>query len=67
VVIPNTLELKTLWVSPALESEVGAHPHLKRESEFAPLPFSPDGWLDQERLFPDSVRGRRARAKVGRG
>jgi hypothetical protein len=67
VVIPNTLELKTLWVSPALEAEVGAHPHLKRETEFAPLPFSPDGWLDQERLFPDSVRGRRARAKVGRG
>jgi hypothetical protein len=60
VVIPNTLELKTLWVSPALEADVAAHPHLKRETEYLPIPFSVDGTLDQETLFPDSVRGRRA-------
>jgi hypothetical protein len=60
VVIPNTLELKTLWVSPALEDEVRDHPHLTRETEYRPIPFSPDGWLDQESLFPESVRGRRA-------
>ena len=29
VVIPNTLELKTLWVSHPLEEEVRAHPHLR--------------------------------------
>jgi hypothetical protein len=60
VVIPNTLELKTLWVSPAFEDEVRDHPHLTRETEYRPIPFSADGWLDQEALFPESVRGRRA-------
>jgi hypothetical protein len=61
VIIPNTLELTTLWVTPPLESEVRAHPHLTRETDFAPPPFAADGWLDQESLFPESVRGRRAR------
>jgi hypothetical protein len=60
VVIPNTLELNTLWVSPALEAEVAAHPHLTRETEYLPTPFSTDGTLDQESMFPESVRGRRA-------
>jgi hypothetical protein len=60
VVIPNTLELKTLWASPAFEDEVRDHPHLTRETEYRPIPFSADGWLDQESLFPESVRGRRA-------
>jgi hypothetical protein len=60
VVIPNTLELNTLWVSPALEDEVRAHPHLSRETGYGPIPFSEDGTLDQEELFPESVRGRRA-------
>jgi hypothetical protein len=60
VVIPNTLELGTLWVSPALEDEVRNHPHLAFETDFQPIPFSPDGTLDQESLFPESVRGRRA-------
>ena len=60
VVIPNTLELNTLWVSQPLADEVRAHPHLSFETDFAPPPFSPDGQLDQEALFPESVRGRRA-------
>ncbi len=60
VVIPNTLEVKTLWVSPALEAEVAADPHLERETDYAPIPFDSGGMLDQERLFPTSVRGRRA-------
>ena len=59
VVIPNTLELSTLWVSPALRAEVEAHPHLSFETGFQPLPFGVDDQLDQETLFPDSVRGRR--------
>jgi hypothetical protein len=60
VVIPNTLELNTLWVSPALEQDVVSHAHLTRETDYVPIPFSADGTLDQETLFPESVRGRRA-------
>jgi hypothetical protein len=59
VVIPNTLEVKTMWVTRPLEAEVAAHPHLTLESDFLPIPLTSDGWLEQERLFPDSVRGRR--------
>ena len=60
VVIPNTLEVKELWISPALEAEARAHPHLEIETDFRPIPFSADGTLDQAGLFPESVRGRRA-------
>jgi hypothetical protein len=60
VVIPHTLELNPLWVSPALEQDMRAHPHLSFETDFQPIPFSADGTLDQETLFPESVRGRRA-------
>jgi Lactate racemase N-terminal domain len=60
VVIPNTLEVKTLWVSPPLEDEIRAHPHLTRDTEYRPAPFDAAGTLDQEALFPESVRGRRA-------
>lgn len=61
VVIPNTLELKTLYVSPALAQEVQTHAPLEFDGGFEPIPIGPDGTLDQERLFPDSVRGRRGR------
>jgi hypothetical protein len=60
VVIPNTLEVNTLWVSPALDDEVKAHPHVARETDYEPMPFLEDGSLDQETMFPESVRGRRA-------
>jgi hypothetical protein len=60
VLIPNTLELGTLWVTPPLEAEVRANPHLERETAYQPIPLSADGTLDQEALFPESVRGRRA-------
>lgn len=59
VVIPNTLELEHLWVSPALADEVKAHPDLEFQGGFGPIPFNEAGDLDQERLFPTSVRGRR--------
>jgi Lactate racemase N-terminal domain len=59
VVIPNTLEVKSMWVSKPLQAEVEAHPHLKFETDFLPMPFGADGTLDQGGLFPDSVRGRR--------
>jgi hypothetical protein len=61
VVIPNTLELKDLWVSPALDEEVRAHPHLSRETDYLPIPIREDGSLDQEELFPNSIRATRRR------
>jgi len=63
VVIPNTLELQTLWVSSPLEDEVHTHPHLTRETDYRPMPFRDDGTLDQVRLFPDSLRGRSLRGR----
>ena len=60
VVIPNTLELNTLWVSPGFEAEIAAHPHLTRETDYMPIRFEADGSLPQESMFPESVRGRRA-------
>ncbi len=60
VLIPNTLELDTLWVSPALESEVRNHDRLSFETSFLPIPLGIEGNIHQETLFPSSVRGRRA-------
>ena len=59
--IPNTLELAHLHVTRPLAGEVDAHPDLAFEGDFAPIPFLPDGTLDQHRLFPESIRGRRDR------
>lgn len=59
VVIPNTLELATLYVTPAMAADVEADPNLSFESPFADIPFDGDGNLEQARLFPESVRGRR--------
>jgi hypothetical protein len=59
VVIPNTLELNDLWVSEALADEVAADPHLSRETEYLPMSFGDDGTLEQEKLFPNSIRARR--------
>ena len=61
VLIPNTLELATIAVSPALIDEVRSLPDLEIISDSAPIPFAPDGRLDQPSLFPDSTRARRIR------
>ena len=61
VVIPNTLELKTFWVSPALEDEVRDHPHLKRDTDYLPIPLSAAGMLDQATMFPHSTQASRAK------
>ena len=42
-------------MAPAVE----AHPDLSFRGDFGPIPFDEGGTLDQERLFPSSVRGRR--------
>ena len=58
-VIPNTLELAELWVSPPLVEEARGLPHLEVTGDLRPLPFEGAGNLAQEQLFPHSVRGRR--------
>ncbi len=58
-VIPNTLELADLWVSPPLLEEAKRRPHLEATGTLQPLPFDAAGNLRQEALFPHSVRGRR--------
>lgn len=51
-IIPNTLEVSDLWVSAPLANG----------GELRPLPFDAAGNLDQDKLFPHSVRGRRTAA-----
>ncbi|WP_435007595.1 lactate racemase domain-containing protein [Tundrisphaera lichenicola] len=60
VIIPNTLEVAHLWVTLPLAGEVESNPGLVFESDFEEMPIGADGTLDQEMLFPESVRGRRA-------
>jgi hypothetical protein len=64
VLIPNTLELTTLWVARPLQPEVEAHPELTFETDFLPIPFDAAGNLEQESLFPESLRGRRVSAHL---
>jgi hypothetical protein len=59
-VIPNTLEVAELWVSPPLAEEACNRPHLEVGGEPRPLPFDAAGTLQQAKLFPHSVQGRRA-------
>jgi hypothetical protein len=61
VLIPNTLEISSFWVSPPLVDEVEAHPELSFETEFRPIPFDERCNLAQELLFPESQRARRPR------
>jgi hypothetical protein len=61
VLIPNTLEIASFWVSAAMAQEVKAHAELSFETDFLPIPFDEHGNLEQERLFPESQRGRRRR------
>lgn len=56
-VIPNTLELMELWVTPVLADPT--HPGIEMVGPPQPLPFTPDGWLEQEKLFPRCWRARR--------
>jgi hypothetical protein len=58
--IPNTLELADLWVSSPLLEEAKKRPHLEVAGDLRPLPFVASGNLEQEKVFPHSVRGRRA-------
>jgi hypothetical protein len=64
-VIPNTLELAELRVSPALAEEARTRPHLEVGDDLRPLPFDAADNLEQEQLFPHSVRGRRNSTRRG--
>jgi hypothetical protein len=59
-IVPNSLELAELWVSPPLVAEAKIRPHLEVTGDLQPLLFDASGSLRQEALFPHSVRGRRA-------
>lgn len=61
VLIPNTLEIASFWVSAAMAEEVEADVELRFETDFLPIPFDERDNLEQERLFPKSQRGRRSR------
>lgn len=60
-VIPNTLEVAELWVSAPLAADLKANPHLEFVGDPIVLPFDAAGNLVQEKLFPHSVRGKRAK------
>jgi hypothetical protein len=62
-VIPNTLEVAELWISAPLAAESTGHSHLEFIGGPQPLPFDAHGNLSQEKLFPHSVRGRRAKLR----
>lgn len=58
--LPNTLETTSFWVTRPFAAEVDANPRLRRETDYLPIPLSPEGALDQAALFPESTQGRRS-------
>jgi hypothetical protein len=62
-IIPNTLELSELWVSPALVEEIKAKPFLKIYGEPQEAPFHSTGFLRQTALFPQCHRARRGESR----
>lgn len=63
VIIPNTLELTSFYVTAPLTEEVESHANLNFETPFIPIPFDATGTLDQASLFPESVRARRSNGR----
>jgi len=58
-IIPNTLELERLWVSQPLVEEAKQRQHLEIAGDLQPLAFDAAGNLEQGKMFPHSVKGRR--------
>lgn len=58
-IIPNTLELETIWASPTLLQEAKGRPDLALEKPSSPLAFDAHGNLNIPALFPNSVPGKR--------
>lgn len=63
-VIPNTLEVAEMWVSAPLAADLKGQANLEFVGAPIALPFDAGGNLEQEKLFPHSVRGRRAKARA---
>jgi hypothetical protein len=61
VIVPNTLEVGTLYVSEAMRGDVESHPELSFGGDFVEIPFDRSGFVEQEKLFPQSVRGLRSK------
>ncbi len=61
-IIPNTLELKYLWVSEPVAQECQGRTHVRLHDVETPLVFDERGDLHQEALFPESLRARRRQA-----
>jgi len=59
-IVPNTLEVAEMWISPALLDEARSLPEMEVTDRTMELPFDADGNVIQEAMFPHSVRGRRA-------
>lgn len=64
-IIPNTLEVFDLYITAPLIEDAKKVPGLEFIGGPRELPFDSIGGLKQEELFPDSVRGRRGKAKGG--
>ena len=58
-IIPNTLEVADLWISPSLVAQAKSNRDLAVQGEPKALPFDATGNLRQRELFPHSVQGRR--------
>jgi hypothetical protein len=59
LVIPNTLELPEMWISAPLTAEARNNPNVEVVGDSIELPFDSAGGLNQEKLFPHSLRARR--------
>jgi hypothetical protein len=59
--IPNTLEVAELWATAPLVEEARSRRDLDVTGPLQPIPFNASGNLEQERMFPHSLRGRRNR------
>ncbi len=58
-VIPNTLEVAEIWVSKPLADWAKTQAGLEVSKTDIPIPFDANGNLEQEKLFPHSVRSKR--------
>ncbi|MCE9533311.1 MAG: DUF362 domain-containing protein [Planctomycetes bacterium] len=58
--IANTLEVTDIWVSDALVEEARKNPNLQIVGTAKPVPLDANGNIEQEKMFPHSVRGRRS-------
>jgi hypothetical protein len=59
-IIPNSLELETVWVSQSLYGDIQSRPEVRKEGDFRELPFDPSGNVNQKELFPHALCSRRS-------